>query len=158
MITLIVARARDGAIGQAGDIPWHVPEDLHFFQRETKGGAVIMGRRTWESLPVKPLKDRLNIVVSRSRNVTEHCAATVEEAIQIAQGQGYWRLYGIGGAGIYAGLLPYAHRLLITEVDLSVPEADTFFPALTESDWREIRQNVIHEPAPRCTVRELIRA
>ncbi len=63
MLTLVVARAKGGAIGRDGDIPWHAPEDLKMFQRETLGGALVMGRRTWESLPVKPLKNRLNIVV-----------------------------------------------------------------------------------------------
>ncbi|MEM9422743.1 MAG: dihydrofolate reductase, partial [Pseudomonadota bacterium] len=65
MISLIVGRSTNGAIGRDGDIPWHVPEDLKFFQRETMGGAIIMGRKTWESLPFKPLKNRLNVVVSR---------------------------------------------------------------------------------------------
>ena len=64
MLTLIAARARNGAIGKDGTLPWHIPEDLKFFKRETLGGAIIMGRRTWESLPFKPLKDRLNLVVT----------------------------------------------------------------------------------------------
>ena len=59
MLSLVVARARNGAIGQAGTIPWHAPEDLAFFQRETTGGAVIMGRNTWESLPLRPLPGRV---------------------------------------------------------------------------------------------------
>ncbi|MDE0850766.1 dihydrofolate reductase, partial [Yoonia sp.] len=68
MISLIVARAKNSAIGRDGDMPWDLPEDLAMFQRETRGGAVIMGRRTWESLPVafRPLKGRFNVVVSRS--------------------------------------------------------------------------------------------
>ena len=73
MISLVVARAAGGAIGRDGDIPWFVPEDLAAFQRETRGGAVIMGRKTWDSLPVKPLKGRLNIVVTSGGVDAEHC-------------------------------------------------------------------------------------
>ncbi|MGR3568543.1 MAG: dihydrofolate reductase, partial [Pseudooceanicola nanhaiensis] len=62
MITLVVARARNGAIGKGNQIPWHIPADLKLFQRETSGSAILMGRNTWESLPVKPLKNRMNIV------------------------------------------------------------------------------------------------
>ena len=64
MISLVVACARNRAIGRGNTIPWHAPEDLKFFMRETMGGAVIMGRKTWESLPVRPLKGRMNIVVT----------------------------------------------------------------------------------------------
>ncbi|CAN0153304.1 unnamed protein product, partial [Chrysoparadoxa australica] len=71
MITLIAAHDRNRAIGKDGDIPWHLPEDLAMFKRETLGGALIMGRRTWESLPFKPLPKRLNIVVSRDKGLTE---------------------------------------------------------------------------------------
>ena len=66
MITLIVARDRNGAIGKDNDIPWFAPEDLSFFMRETLGGACIMGRNTWDSLPVKPLKSRLNCLLYTS--------------------------------------------------------------------------------------------
>lgn len=138
MITLIVARDRNGAIGRDGDIPWHLPGDLKMFQRETTGGAVIMGRATWESLPVKPLKGRLNIVVSRDRGLAEHVVGSVAEAVALARAEGYFRLYGIGGAGIYREMLPLADRLLLTEVDCAVEGADTWFPEVDEGEWREI--------------------
>lgn len=138
MITLIVARDRNGAIGRDGDIPWHLPGDLAMFQRETTGGALIMGRATWESLPVKPLKNRLNIVVSRDRSLAEHVVASVPDAIALARSMGYFRIYGIGGAGIYQEMLPLADRLLLTEVDTAVEDADTWFPPVDESAWREI--------------------
>ncbi len=140
MITLIAARARNGAIGKDGDIPWYIPEDLALFKRETLGGALIMGRRTWESLPVKPLKNRLNIVVSRDQSLTDHVVPSVEAAIALAQEQGYFRIYGIGGQAIYQALLPHAHRLLITEVDLDVDDADAFFPEFQSLDWQETAQ------------------
>ncbi len=135
MITLIAARARNGAIGKDGDIPWHIPEDLALFKRETLGGALIMGRRTWESLPVKPLKNRLNIVVSRDTSLTDHVVPSVQAAVALAQEHGYFRLYGIGGQAIYEALLPHAHRLLITEVDIEVADADAFFPEIEDANW-----------------------
>jgi len=137
MITLIVAHDRNRAIGKDGDIPWHIPEDLAMFKRETLGGALIMGRRTWESLPVKPLKNRLNIVVSRDTSLHEHVVSSVEEAIALAHSDGYFRVYGIGGQSIYETMLPLAHRLLITEVDTEVEDADTWFPEVGEG-WREV--------------------
>ena len=135
MITLIVARARNGAIGKDNDIPWHAPEDLKAFQRETLGGAVIMGRNTWDSLPFKPLKNRLNIVVSSNLDAAEIVVPSIEAAIALAREEGYVRIYGIGGAGIYKGMLDLADRLMITEVDLEVAEADAFFPAFNSEDW-----------------------
>jgi len=157
MITLIAARARNGAIGKDNRIPWHIPEDLALFKRETLGGAIVMGRRTWESLPFKPLKDRLNIVVSRDTTLTEHVVPSVEDAIALAQSQGYFRIYGIGGQGIYEALLPLAHRLLITEVDTVVEDADAFFP-----NWEDqmIFGNhfrfLLKSDQPACYVREIL--
>ncbi|MBV7410293.1 dihydrofolate reductase [Maritimibacter sp. DP1N21-5] len=138
MISLVVARDRNGAIGKAGGIPWHAPEDLRRFKRETVGGAVIMGRTTWISLPFRPLKDRLNIVVSRDRGLCDNVVGSVEAAVALAQSEGYDRIYGIGGAGIYRDLLPISHRLLITEVDLAVEGADAHFPTFDPSDWVRI--------------------
>ena len=156
MISLVVARARNGAIGRDGDIPWHVPEDLKMFMRETMGGAIIMGRRTWESLPVKPLKGRMNCVVSRDASLTEHVFASVDQAIAAAYTAGYTRVYGIGGQSIYAAMLPRAHRLLVTEVALDIPDADAFFPEFDEGDWQETRRHRLSD-APECDLRELLR-
>ncbi|RYH02320.1 dihydrofolate reductase [Salipiger sp. IMCC34102] len=158
MLTLIVARAADGAIGRDGDIPWHAPEDLAMFQRETTGGALVMGRHTWESLPVKPLKNRLNIVVSRDTSLAEHVHPDPVAAIAAATAAGYTRIYGIGGAGIYRALVPLAHRLLITQVVLQVPDADTFFPALDDRDWVEVSRRPIRSAAPACTLCEYLSA
>lgn len=99
MITLIVARDRNGAIGRDGDIPWDIRADMKSFQRETLGGAIIMGRKTWDSLPVRPLARRLNIVVSSQQVDAEHVATSVRDAVRIASDLGYNRIYGIGGAG-----------------------------------------------------------
>lgn len=160
MISLVVARARNGAIGRDNTIPWHLPEDLRLFQRETLGSALIMGRRTWDSLPVRPLKNRLNIVVSRDRALTEHVVPSVAEAIALAQAQGYSRISGIGGEAIFREMLPLSDRLLLTEVDLTIADPHAFFPAFDESDWQELNRRVLPAGAPgtpAATCRELIR-
>ena len=105
MLTLIVARAQNGAIGRGNTIPWSAPEDLAFFQRETLGGALIMGRNTWESLPKRPLPRRLNIVVT-SRPLHEEGAlvASLTTARDMAEAAGYARVYAIGGCRHLWGL------------------------------------------------------
>ena len=156
MLSLIVARSREAAIGRGGDIPWHAPEDLAFFKRETLGGAVIMGRRTWESLPFTPLKNRDNIVVSAT--MTEDFAVpTLEAALARAALLGHRRIYAIGGARIYAAALPLADRLLITEVGLSIPDADTFFPPFPADDWVRTGSLMLREDGPRCRLDEYLR-
>lgn len=157
MITLVVARDRNGAIGKNGGIPWVAPEDLRMFQRETTGGALIMGRHTWNSLPVRPLKNRANYVISRDNMLAEHVFGDIPSAIAFGYGEGYTRLYGIGGQSIYAEILPLSHRLLLTEVDTEVAGADAFFPALDEQAWQETRRATLRDTSPACLLRELIR-
>ncbi len=157
MITLVVARARGGAIGKDGGIPWFAPEDLRMFQRETTGGALIMGRHTWDSLPVKPLKNRLNCVVSRDPSIAETVLPDVAAAVAHGYAEGYPRIYGIGGERIYAEMLPMAQRVMLTEVDLDVTGADAFFPPLEESEWHEVRRAVLRAEGPYCILRDLIR-
>lgn len=160
MLTLIVARARNGAIGRNGTIPWHAPEDLRAFQRETLGGALIMGRATWDSLPRKPLPQRLNIIVtSRPAAPVDGAIFTgLESALPLALEAGHTRIYAIGGAKIYAHFLPLAHRLLITEVDVDVPDADTFFPVPAPNDWVKIGETPLRSADPACSLSEYLRA
>ncbi|PUB16237.1 dihydrofolate reductase [Yoonia sediminilitoris] len=157
MITLIVAQDQSGAIGHNGAIPWDIPEDLKSFQRETLGGALIMGRNTWDSLPVKPLPRRYNIVVSGRSDVAEVVAPSVTAAVKHARDQGYDRIYGMGGAGIYKEMIPLAHRLLLTDVDLRVDAADTYFPELDLRAWTIVNERVLRAEGPRCVVREYLR-
>ena len=157
MLSLVVARARNGAIGKDNQIPWHAPEDLAFFQRETTGGAIIMGRKTWESLPFKPLKNRLNCVISSDPSLAEHVFTTPEAALDFARARGYARAYGIGGAGIYRALLPLADRLLITEVALDIPDADAFFPDFDTQDWKPLPAFPLRAEAPSCIATEYLR-
>ncbi|MGB7317838.1 MAG: dihydrofolate reductase [Planktotalea sp.] len=157
MISLIVGRDRNGAIGKGNDIPWYAPEDLKFFKRETLGGAIIMGRNTWDSLPFKPLKDRLNIVVTSQGCAAEHTCTSVSDAVALAYSQGYRRVYGIGGAGIYREMIAIADRMLITEVDLSVEGADTFFPVFDNDDWQITGSSELRSEVPACTVFEYLK-
>lgn len=157
MIALIVARDKNGAIGKGNTIPWRAPEDLAFFQRETKGGAVIMGRNTWDSLPFKPLKDRLNIVVSRSDIDGVHTVRSLDEAITHARAQGYFRIYGIGGRGIYEEILPLCDRMLITEVDIEVDEPDTYFPSFENRQWGIAASVQLRVDFPACQVVEFVK-
>ncbi len=157
MISLVVGRARNGAIGRDRDIPWAIPEDMKTFQRETLGGAIIMGRATWVSLPKKPLPRRFNIVVSSHPDAADIVVPTVTEAIALAYAEGYHRVYGIGGAGIYAEMLPLADRLLLSEVDVDVPDADTFFPDVDLSQWRLGSSRVLPGEGPKCEVCEYLR-
>lgn len=157
MISLVVARARNGAIGKDNQIPWHIPADMRLFQRETLGSAIIMGRLTWDSLPVKPLKNRMNIVVSRDTSLTEHVAGSVNDAIRLATEAGYPRISGIGGEGIFRDMLPISDRLVLTEVDLDIEDAGAFFPDFDEADWKEIARRVLPGDGPTATLRELIR-
>lgn len=157
MLSLVVARARNGAIGKDNQIPWHAPEDLAFFQRETTGGAIIMGRNTWQSLPFKPLKNRLNCIVSSDTELAEHVFATPQAALDFAHASRYARVYGIGGEGIYRALLPQADRLLITEVDLDIPDADAFFPNFNPNDWQQRAAIPLRDAAPMCSATEYLR-
>lgn len=157
MITLIVARARNGAIGKGNTIPWHAPEDLKAFQRETLGGAIIMGRNTWDSLPFKPLKNRLNLVVSSNPDAADRVCPSLSAAVTEARAQGYQRIYGIGGFGIYRDMLALADRLLITEVDLVVEGADTFFPDFNAEEWDITGKTTLRASDPACVMVEYLR-
>ncbi len=157
MITLIAGRDRNGAIGKDNTIPWHAPEDLAFFQRETRGGAMIMGRNTWDSLPFKPLKNRLNLVVTSRDCDAEHCFTSIEAAVEAAQNAGYRRIYSMGGFRVYNDMLPIADRILLTEVDTVVDEPDTFFPTFDANEWIGIGQSVLRTEAPGCVVHEYLR-
>lgn len=137
-IVVVVARARNGVIGIDNRLPWHLPEDLKRFKALTTGNAVVMGRKTWESLPPKfrPLPERLNIVVTRDRGYVAAGATIAHSLPEAVAAAGGRKAFVIGGAEIYAQALPLATRLEITEVDADIP-GDAFFPALDAAVWRE---------------------
>lgn len=142
MITLIAAVARNGVIGKDNALPWHLPEDLRHFKALTMGHAVIMGRKTWESLPerFRPLPGRRNIVVTRNPAYVAE-GATVVASLAAARekvGSGD-TAFVIGGAELYAHALPLAGRLELTEIDADI-EGDAHFPAFDHAAWREVKR------------------
>ena len=143
-LALVVARARNGVIGKDGDLPWRLRSDLQRFKATTMGKPCIMGRRTWESLPLKPLPGRLNLVLSKDESFEPKGALaclTLDEAIEIAREQavddGVGEVCVIGGAGLFAATLPRARRLYLTEVEAE-PEGDVLFPPFDETAWTEV--------------------
>lgn len=126
----IVAIDRNRAIGRAGAIPWHYPADLKFFREQTTNHACVMGRKTWLSLP-RPLKDRLNIVLSTSGDVApQPGVALLRDRQSVLSLNDYLTcdLFIIGGEQIYRAFLPDIERWIVTHVPLSVADADTFMP------------------------------
>jgi dihydrofolate reductase len=150
-LTLIAAVARNGTIGHAGDLLWRLPEDMQFFRRTTMGHPVVMGRKTWDSIPVKfrPLPGRTNILVTRQQDKGREgalVAHSVAEALRLARDRAEadastGRVFVIGGAQLYAETLPQADELLLTEIDRDF-KGDARFP-----DWpREAFVEVSREP------------
>ncbi|MBK6867118.1 MAG: dihydrofolate reductase [Burkholderiales bacterium] len=138
-VGLIWAQARNGVIGKHGVMPWHLPEDLAHFKRTTLNHPVIMGRKTWDSIPprFRPLPDRRNIVVSRQADWHAEGAERVpdlREALRLCEGAD--KVWVIGGAQIYAQALPLADELVVTEIDADF-DGDAFAPALGR-EWREV--------------------
>jgi dihydrofolate reductase len=137
-VNMIYARAANGVIGRKGALPWHLPEDMAHFKKLTTGWPVIMGRKTWDSLPLKfrPLPGRTNIVVTRQTGWSAEgarVAASVQEAISLA---GHVeQAWVIGGAQIYALAEPQAHRIEVTEIAQDF-EGDALAPALG-TQWAE---------------------
>lgn len=146
---LIAAVARDGAIGRGGTMPWHLPQDLAHFKRTTLGCPVVMGRKTWESLPprFRPLPGRRNVVVTRNaawQAEGAEAAPSLDAALaRLAEAP---RVFVIGGGELYAQALPRADGLVLTEVGIDVPDADTRFPAWERSDFTEVSRDR-HPPA-----------
>ena len=144
-IYLVAAVARNGVIGAAGKLPWHLPEDLQHFKKLTLNHPVIMGRRTWESLG-KPLPGRDNIVITRKPGYAApgaSVAASLEAAIALCTGEPL--AFVIGGAEIYAAALPLADGLVLTEIQQDF-EGDTRFPQWDRAAWR-LSQKETHTSA-----------
>ena len=137
-LNLIVARARNGVIGAGGTIPWRVPGEMAYFKQVTLGHPIVMGRKTWESLPRTPLPGRRNLVVTRDRNYIAEgaeVATSLDEALaRCAEAQD---VFVIGGAELFALALPRVTRAFVTEIDLEV-DGDVHFPALDPAQWREV--------------------
>lgn len=133
-LCLIVARARNGVIGKDGELPWRLSEDLRHFKTTTRGCPVIMGRKTWESLPSQPLPGRDNIVLSRDgqygaakARVYTGMPSAIAAGRALANAADKSELFVVGGQAIYAAALPFADRLYVTDVETEL-DGDAFFP------------------------------
>ena len=144
-IALVVAVSKNGVIGRDGGLPWRLPSDLKRFKATTMGKPIIMGRKTWEGLPAKPLPGRRNIVVTRQADYVASGAETVttfEGALQLA-GE-CEEIAVIGGGEIYRAALPFADRIYLTEVD-AVVVGDTKFPAFVYEEWTEVSREAVEQ-------------
>ena len=148
IISMIVAVAENGVIGKNNDLAWHLPDDMRYFKKTTKGKPVIMGRKNWESIPHKwqPLPGRKNIIITRQGDYTANGATIVdslEKAIAEAKKDDLEEIFIIGGGEIYAMGLEIADRMYITEIQGS-PAGDTYFPEWDKSHWDETSR--VHHP------------
>ncbi|WP_291843343.1 dihydrofolate reductase [Maricaulis sp.] len=143
-IAFVVARGANGVIGADGDLPWRLSSDLRRFKAITTGKPIIMGRKTWESLPRRPLPGRLNIVITRQAGYQAEGACVVPDpgeamnaAFDQARQDRVTEVCVIGGAQIYAAMMNLVERLYLTEVD-AAPEGDARLPEIVEAEWREV--------------------
>jgi dihydrofolate reductase len=156
-VTLIVARARNGVIGRDNTIPWHLPEDLKHFKASTMGHAVVMGRRTFDSIG-RPLPGRRIVVLTRDpgwSHVGCERAGSIESAMRLLADQG--EIFIAGGAEVYGLALAHATRMLITDVDLE-PEGDTWFDEPDADRWQCLKSTyAVSSSGLGYTIRELVR-
>lgn len=141
-LSMIVARAKNGVIGRDGDLPWRLGSDLKFFKATTMGKPMLMGRRTWESLPGR-LPGRPHLVLTRTPNYTAQGAEIfsywqnmVARGFELAGELNVNEVCVVGGAMLYSTLLPYANKLYLSDVGVEI-EGDTIFPDIDMSVWRE---------------------
>lgn len=141
-----IARARNGVIGMDGALPWKLKSDLAIFRAVTMGKPVIMGRKTWESLPKKPLPGRTNIVLTHDSSfeaegalVCDNFSEALQTGYEQAADDGAGEVCVIGGASLFELALPKAGRIYLTEVEAEV-EGDVSLPPLDDNRWREVRR------------------
>ncbi|OGJ55102.1 hypothetical protein A3D11_03450 [Candidatus Peribacteria bacterium RIFCSPHIGHO2_02_FULL_49_16] len=141
-ISLIAAASENNVIGKNGHLPWDLPDDRKYFRDSTKGKPVIMGRRTYESLPesIRPMPERRNIVVMRNTERSLLGCDTVsslEEAILVARQDDPEEVFVIGGGEIYRLAFPIADRIYLTRIHAEV-DGDVYFPEISEKEWKEV--------------------
>ncbi len=148
--SIIVAISQNNVIGRDNDLIWHIPDDLKRFKALTTGHTIIMGRKTYDSLRIKPLPNRRNIVISRDENLKLpgcEVVKSVEEAIIIADNDR--ENFIIGGSSIYQLFMPFVQKMYITDVDQAF-EGDVFFPKIDFNNWKLESQTefVVHNDIP----------
>ncbi len=139
-VVLVAAVADNGVIGAAGEIPWHLPEDLRHFRETTTGHAVVMGRTTYDGIG-RPLPNRTNVVVTRQRDWSAEgvlVAHSVAEALDLAAGFD-GDVMVMGGGQVYAEAMPCADAQVLTEVHRS-PDGDTLYPPFDREEWAEVKR------------------
>ena len=135
LISIVVAASTNNVIGKNGQLPWRLPDDLKYFRAITMGKPIVMGRLTWESIG-RPLPGRQNIVITRNPDyVAEGCDVVTSPAAALGVAGEAAEVMIIGGGRIYELFLPQARRLYLTRVQVDV-DGDTYFPAISEDDWR----------------------
>ena len=140
MLSLVLARAENGVIGRAGGLPWRIPDDMRRFKALTMGKPCIMGRKTWDSLPKKPLPGRTNIVVTRDESFRAEggtVTRSLDNAIAQAEQENPDEIMIIGGAEIYRAALPLANRIHLTEVHGAF-DGDVVMPPFDPAEWTEV--------------------
>lgn len=152
--SIIVAVDEKNGMGKDGKLPWHIPSELQYFAKKTKSNVVIMGRKSWVSIPPKyrPLPDRLNIVLTRNDEYELPDgvlrASSLDDALTLAEPSGDREIFVIGGAGVFKEALshPDCDTLYITEI-LKTFECDTFLPAIDTTEFERVYQSDTHEDA-----------
>lgn len=134
-IEIVVAISNNYAIGKDNKLLWHIPEDLQRFKRITDGHSVLMGRKTWESLPEKfrPLPNRENIVVSSKPDFIASGATVIPSLNYLPLKK---KIFVIGGGEIYRQMIDFADVIHMTQVHIDIPDADSFFPRIELTDWK----------------------
>lgn len=140
MISLIVAVAANGAIGHQQELLCHLPNDLKRFKAITLGHTIVMGRRTYESLPKGALPGRINVVITRNADAAWDNTVVMHSIDEALAGHEEKEVFIIGGATLYEQTLQHADRLYITHMHHTFEQADTFFPAIDLNEWREIER------------------
>ncbi len=138
---ILVATSPEGIIGKDNTIPWHYSEDLKRFKRLTIGKTVIMGRNTWESLPIKPLPERRNIVITRSLIENVECFKSINEALKTCEGD----IWFIGGAGIYEEAMDLADCIDMTLVPDSISGNNCIYFPKVGNEWQESKENPLEK-------------
>lgn len=152
ILSHIVAAAKNGVIGVNNELPWDIPEDMKFFREKTKGKALIMGRKTFESVG-HPLPHRLNVVVTRNKNYQAegaHVVTTLDEAIEYCRGkqsQYGEEIFIIGGGEIFRESLNKVDLIYLTRIHKDFPGQITY-PSLNPNEWEEIERRDREEPVP----------
>ena len=147
-ISIIVAIAKNYAIGKDNELLWHISEDLRRFKRITSGHQVIMGKKTYESLPVRPLKNRTNIVITDDPNeMFEGCVTvnSIDQALDHCNDRE--ESFVIGGGSVYRQFLPFVNKLYLTWVEKEF-DADTFFPEIDFSEWKLVEKEEHFSESP----------